>query len=69
MFSYVEAHNFLSFGNVSFDLRATRTRAKDFIALYGENGSGKTNIVTLFYLLSKVCILFSLLKTTKSFPN
>lgn len=53
MFSYVEAHNFLSFGNVSFDLRATKTRAKDFVALYGENGSGKTNIVTLFYLLSK----------------
>ena len=53
MFLYLEAHNFLSFGDVFFDLRETRTRAKEFVALYGENGSGKTNIVTMFYLLSR----------------
>lgn len=53
MFLYIEAHNFLSFGDIFFDLSETKKKAKKFAALYGENGSGKTNIVTIFYLLSK----------------
>lgn len=47
MFSKIEFKNFMSFSNLTFDL-LNRGKCKDIIAIYGENGSGKTNIVEAF---------------------
>ena len=45
MFTYVKLKNFLSFGDVIFDFRKSAKKAKQFAAIYGENGSGKSNFV------------------------
>lgn len=50
MFTYVKLKNFLSFGDVTFDLKKNSNSAKNFIAVYGENGSGKSNFVKSFDL-------------------
>ena len=46
MFTYVKLKNFMSFKDVTFDFRNGRKGTKRFIAIYGENGSGKSNFVT-----------------------
>lgn len=48
MFTYVELKNFKSFGNIRFDFKKTQKKTKKFIAIYGENGSGKSNFVSAF---------------------
>ena len=45
MFTYIRLKNFMSFGDITFDFRKSAKTAKSFIALYGENGSGKSNFV------------------------
>ena len=45
MFTYIRLKNFMSFRDVTFDFRNGRKGAKKFVALYGENGSGKSNFV------------------------
>lgn len=45
MFTYIRLKNFMSFGDITFDFRKNAKTAKSFIALYGENGSGKSNFV------------------------
>ena len=46
MISYVKLKNFISFGDICFDFRKTKSQVKNFAAIYGENGSGKTNFIT-----------------------
>ena len=48
MFTYVKAKNFKSLKDIAFNLNKTKAKTNQFIAIYGENGSGKTNIVELF---------------------
>ena len=45
MITYVELKNFKSFKNTRFDFRKGRKSYKKFVAVYGENGSGKSNFV------------------------
>lgn len=45
MFTYVKLKNFLSFGDATFNFKRTAKKAKEFVAIYGENGSGKSNFV------------------------
>lgn len=54
MFTYVRAKNFKSLKDIEFNLNKTKTKTNQFISIYGENGSGKTNIVELFKLLQQV---------------
>ena len=56
MFTYVKAKNFKSFKNIKFNLNRTKDKTNNFIAIYGENGSGKTNLVELFKFLQQVTI-------------
>lgn len=56
MITYVKAKNFKSLKNIEFNLNKTKTKTNKFIAIYGENGSGKTNIVELFKLLQQLVI-------------
>lgn len=51
MFTYVYLKNFKSFGEIRFDFKKTKTETKKFAAIYGENGSGKSNFVSAFQLL------------------
>lgn len=53
MFTYVKAKNFKSLKYIEFNLNKTKTKTNQFISIYGENGSGKTNIVELFKLLQQ----------------
>ena len=45
MFTYVKLKNFMSFGEVTFDFKKKAGEAKPLVAIYGENGSGKSNFV------------------------
>lgn len=53
MFTYVKAKNFKSLKNIYLNLKSTKTKVNNFVVIYGENGSGKTNIVELFRLLQQ----------------
>ena len=56
MFTYVKAKNFKSLKNIKFNLKKNQKITNDFISIYGENGSGKTNIVELFKFLQQLTI-------------
>lgn len=45
MITYVELKNFKSFKNTRFDFQKGKKSYKKFVAIYGENGSGKSNFV------------------------
>ncbi|MDE6672837.1 MAG: AAA family ATPase [Ruminococcus sp.] len=51
MIIYVKLKNFKSFGEIEFDFRKTMKKTKKFVAIYGENGSGKTNFIESIRLL------------------
>ena len=51
MVTFVKLRNFKSFGKIEFDLKKTMKKAKNFVAIYGENGSGKTNFIESIRLL------------------
>ena len=46
MFTYIKLKNFMSLGNVKFDFQKNKKEAKKLVAIYGENGSGKSNFVS-----------------------
>ena len=52
MFTYIELENFKSFGKIRFDFKKNKNECKKFAAIYGENGSGKSNFVSAYELLS-----------------
>lgn len=56
MFTYVKAKNFKSLKNISFNLNKTKNETNKFVAIYGENGSGKTNLVEIFKFLQQLTI-------------
>lgn len=53
MFTYIKLKNFLSFDDVMFDFRHGSRGIKNFISIYGENGSGKSNFVSSIDFLRK----------------
>lgn len=58
MLTYVELTNYKSFGKIKFDFRKKKGEFKRFIAIYGENGSGKSNFVSSIGLLSQLMTSF-----------
>jgi len=56
VFTYIKAKNFKSLTDIKIDFNKTKTKTNKFVAIYGENGSGKTNIVELFDLLPRSII-------------
>ena len=61
MFTYIKLKNFLSFKDVTFDLRNGSKGAKNIISVYGENGSGKSNFVSSIDLLRRSIDSFEML--------
>ena len=58
MFTYIELVNFKSFGKIKFDFKKNKNELKKFIAIYGENGSVKSNFFFSIELLSKLMVNF-----------
>ena len=48
MFNYIHFKNFKSLDDVRIDF-TSKKKAKPLAIIYGENGSGKSNIVSGFY--------------------
>ena len=51
MFTELVLENYKSFNRISFDMKDTANRAKNLIAIYGENGSGKSSLIEAFGIL------------------
>ena len=51
MFSYIRLKNFTSYEDIEFDFHKTASTYKNYVAIYGENGSGKTNFICSLYFL------------------
>lgn len=54
MIRYVELKNYKSLVHVHVDFMKTKTKPKNLILIYGENGVGKSNFATSFYTLSEI---------------
>jgi AAA15 family ATPase/GTPase len=52
MLSYIRLKNFKSFSNLTLDLRGARKKPKKTVFIYGENGSGKSNIMLAMLFLT-----------------
>lgn len=63
MISGVYMKNFKSFLDTYVDLHQNKTQAKSLIAIYGENGAGKTNIIDALRILSQSMDTVMLTKT------
>lgn len=48
MFTKVRLQNFRSFKDITFDLSDTKNKYKNFAMVYGENGVGKSNLISGF---------------------
>lgn len=53
MFEYVKLRNYKSFGNLEFNLLDRNNNPKKMILIYGENGIGKSNLASAFFMLSE----------------
>ena len=53
MFEYVKLKNFKSFGDIELNLLDRRNKPKKMILIYGENGIGKSNLASAFFMLSE----------------
>ena len=53
MFEYVKLKNFKSFGNIEFSLIDRNNQPKKMVLIYGENGIGKSNLASAFFMLSE----------------
>ena len=53
MFEYIKLKNFKSFGDITFDLTDKNGNPKKLVLIYGENGIGKSNLASVFYMLSE----------------
>lgn len=51
MFTKVRLQNFRSFKDITFDLSDTKNKYKNFAMVYGENGVGKSNLISGFEAL------------------
>lgn len=54
MFEYIKLKNFKSFENLEFDLTDRNNNPKKLILIYGENGIGKSNLASAFFMLSEM---------------
>ena len=54
MFTRIVLDNFLSFGHVEFDLSGAYGKPLNYAFVYGENGSGKTNLVRSIAFLRNI---------------
>ena len=54
MFTKITLRNFRSFDNIVFDLSKRGSSAKNLAVVFGENGAGKSNLMSAFVLLNEL---------------
>ena len=54
MFTNIKAYNFRSFDNIEFDLSRKNHAPKNLAIIYGENGAGKSNLLSTFVFLDEL---------------
>ena len=54
MITKIELKNFKSFSNVELDLMKNKSVVKNMALIYGENGAGKSNIISSIYCLQSL---------------
>lgn len=59
MLSYIELKNFKSLTDIKIDLRGENRKPKKMIFIYGENGAGKTNLISSILFLKKSLLTLS----------
>lgn len=67
MIRYVKLHNYKSLVDLNVDFMKTKTKAKNLILIYGENGIGKSNFATSFYTLNETMRTLSSIEMWKKF--
>lgn len=65
MIRYVKLVNYKSLVNLYVDFMKTKTKAKNLILIYGENGIGKSNFATSFYTLNETMRTMSAIEMWK----
>lgn len=69
MFTYLKLKNFKSLKDVTLNLKETQKKAKNFVAIYGENGCGKTHLVTAFDALRRIIFSKVTYKALQGMPK
>ncbi|MBK5201462.1 MAG: hypothetical protein JJE21_08010, partial [Spirochaetaceae bacterium] len=69
MISYIILENFKSFKKIKLDLRNANKMPKKIAFIYGENGSGKTNLVASIFFLRKTFETLAAQEKLKSFDE
>ena len=73
MFTCVKLKNFKSFNDITLDLTDKNNRPKSLVLIYGENGIGKSNLASAFYIklsiLQKIYIWNSILILKEKMQN
>ena len=54
MFTSITLNSFRAFENLTFDLSSRNNNAKNIAIVYGENGAGKSNLMSAFVLLNEL---------------
>lgn len=54
MFTKIKLKNFRSFGEIEFDLSSKNGVPKNFAVIFGENGAGKSNLISSFVFLNEI---------------
>lgn len=54
MFTKIKLKNFRSFGEIEFDLSSKNGEPKNFAVIFGENGAGKSNLISAFVFLAEI---------------
>ena len=54
MFTKIKLKNFRSFGEIEFDLSLKNGTPKNFAVIFGENGAGKSNLISAFVFLGEI---------------
>ena len=63
MITFVKLNNYRSLNDVVFDFKETKEKTKKLVAIYGENGCGKSNFIRSIYFLKKLINSFELEKS------
>ncbi|MCL2559964.1 MAG: AAA family ATPase [Turicibacter sp.] len=67
MFLNVHVKNFRSLVDFHFDLAEKKNTAKKLALIYGENGSGKTNVADIFFVLKETFHTMGFVKALEDF--
>ena len=67
MFRYVKIRNYKSLNNLFVDFTKTKASTKKMVAIYGENGIGKSNFVEIFYTFHEILSTMSIKDFIKQF--